>query len=461
MSLGASVPWPAFTGELRTDAERLGAYATDFGRLSRAMPLAVLRPADLDDVARAVRFARAQRLKVVSRGHAHTTRGQALCRGGLVIDLRSLDRVHEVGADSVRVQAGARWVELLRATLKAGLTPPVLTDYIDLSVAGTISVGGVGGQSFRYGLQADNVLELVVVTGAGELVRCSSQRDAALFDACRAGLGQFGIIVEAKLKLVPAPEKVRVFALPYPDLSSFLRAQLELVEDGRFDYVLGNLNRTNQGGAGISAWSFSLECVHYFGVGAASTKNPSELVGGLDLAGDPRWQDVDFFGYANRLAAMEAAMKQAGTWQGVHPWTDLFLPASQAGPVIEATLGELEHDEVDGGYVMTYPLVRRRCRTTLPGLPAEDRVFLFDMLLGFDDARVALLPGVLEKCERLLARARRIGATVYPIGFPVGTPGMQTAHWRQQIGSSFDALAQLKRDVDPDGILQQQLAIFG
>jgi cytokinin dehydrogenase len=299
-----------------------------------------------------------------------------------------------------------------------------------------------------------------VVTGAGELVRCSSERDAALFNACRGGLGQFGIIVEAKLQLVPAPKRVRLFALPYAGLSSFLRGQLELVEDGRFDYVLGNFSRQPQG-AGLAAWSFSLECVHYFAVGADETRTEAELLGDLDLAGEPEWQDLDYFDFANRLVAMESAMKQSGAWQGIHPWTDLFLPASKAAPVIEATLGELAQDEVEGGYIMTYPLVRRHCRTPLPGLPDEERAFLFDVLLGFNDARMALLPAVLDKCDRLLARARAIGATVYPIGFPVGTRCMQLADWRQQIGSSFGALAQIKHDVDPDGILQPQLAIFG
>jgi cytokinin dehydrogenase len=66
------------------------------------------------------------------------------------------------------------------------LTPPVLADYLRLSVGGTLTVGGVGAMTARHGLQADNVLELDVVTGRGDLLTCSPERHPDLFDAVRA-----------------------------------------------------------------------------------------------------------------------------------------------------------------------------------------------------------------------------------------------------------------------------------
>ena len=65
------------------------------------------------------------------------------------------------------VGAGATWRAVLGATLARGLTPPVLTNYLGLSVGGTLAVGGIGGTSSRYGMQTDNVLALDVVTGDG------------------------------------------------------------------------------------------------------------------------------------------------------------------------------------------------------------------------------------------------------------------------------------------------------
>ena len=95
-----------------------------------------------------------------------------------------------MGADSVEAEAGARWSSVLGATLPLGLTPPVLTDYLELSVGGTLSAGGVGGASPHYGAQVDNVLELEVVTGAGQRVVCSPAQAPELFYAVLAGLGQ-------------------------------------------------------------------------------------------------------------------------------------------------------------------------------------------------------------------------------------------------------------------------------
>ncbi len=79
-----------------------------------------------------------------------------------MIDMRCLRTVHRVESDRVVVDAGATWSEVLAATLPRGLTPPVLTDYLGLSVGGTLVVGGVGGTISRFGLQSDNVVEMDV-----------------------------------------------------------------------------------------------------------------------------------------------------------------------------------------------------------------------------------------------------------------------------------------------------------
>ena len=92
----------------------------------------------------------------------------------------------------------------------------MVPDYLDLSVGGTLVVGGVGSRIWRSGVVADNLLELRVVTGRGEQVSCSPTRNPRLFDAVRAGLGQVAVITGATLPLVPAPRRVRRFLLYYP-----------------------------------------------------------------------------------------------------------------------------------------------------------------------------------------------------------------------------------------------------
>ena len=57
------------------------------------------------------------------------------------------------------------WVDVVRATLRHRLTPRVWTDYLRLTVGGTLSNAGIGGQAFRHGPQIANVHELDAVIG--------------------------------------------------------------------------------------------------------------------------------------------------------------------------------------------------------------------------------------------------------------------------------------------------------
>ena len=130
---------------LRTDAGARTAVADDFGHLVHRRPVAVLEPGSVEDIARLIRFARRHGIGVAARGEGHAAFGQAQVRGGVVIDMGRLARVHSVGATSADVDAGVTWRTLLDHTLPRGLVPPALTDYQDLSVGGTLSVGGIGG----------------------------------------------------------------------------------------------------------------------------------------------------------------------------------------------------------------------------------------------------------------------------------------------------------------------------
>jgi FAD/FMN-containing dehydrogenase len=150
---------PVFGGTLRLDDGSRTEAADDFGHIASRRPEGVLSPASDEDVAKAIRWAREHGRKVAARGQGHSVFGRAQAEGGMVIDMRQLRTVRAIGDDRIIVDAGATWKEVLAATLPHGRTPPVLTDYLDLSVGGTLVVGGVGGTTASYGMQSDNVIE--------------------------------------------------------------------------------------------------------------------------------------------------------------------------------------------------------------------------------------------------------------------------------------------------------------
>lgn len=65
----------------------------------------------------------------------------------------------------VDVAGGTLWVDVLRETAEKGVSPVSWTDYLHISVGGTLSNAGIGGQVFRNGPQISNVLELDVIIG--------------------------------------------------------------------------------------------------------------------------------------------------------------------------------------------------------------------------------------------------------------------------------------------------------
>src|SRR5262249_22709926 len=136
----------------------------DFGHLVNRRPIAVLEPGSFEDVQRMVAFGRTHGIRVGARSGGNSVFGQSQVEGGILINLRTLVKPPMFDNDSVEVSAGMTWSEVLSASLEHGLRPPVLTHNVELSVGGTLSVGGMDGGSYRHGAQVDNVLELQVVT---------------------------------------------------------------------------------------------------------------------------------------------------------------------------------------------------------------------------------------------------------------------------------------------------------
>jgi len=264
------VALPPLDGTIHRDAATLQGFAEDFGRLLSRQPMAVLRPGSIEDIVKIIRFARKHRLKVAMNGQAgtdeqresHSQFGQAQAEAGIAIDVKALSTIHNIDDQGgvADVDAGVRWSELLNAAAAFGLAPAVMTDYIHLSIGGTLSVGGIGGHIQKHGTQADNVLELQVVTGAGDFVTCSPSQHRQLFMAVLAGCGQVALIVRAQLRLLPAQPNALVFKLFYEDLAAYVEDQTRLVGDGRFDSQAGQLawRQDNTG------WQYMIEVVKYF-----------------------------------------------------------------------------------------------------------------------------------------------------------------------------------------------------
>lgn len=112
-------------------------------------------------------------LTVAPRGHGHSLEGQAQAHQGVVINMESLAKSQEMrfhiddntSPPFVDVSAGELWINILHESLKLGFAPKSWTDYLHLTVGGTLSNAGISGQAFRHGPQINTVYQLQVVTG--------------------------------------------------------------------------------------------------------------------------------------------------------------------------------------------------------------------------------------------------------------------------------------------------------
>jgi hypothetical protein len=156
-------------------------------------PALIARCAGADDVAAAVRFARAHDLPVSVRAGGHAVAGHAVCQDGLMIDLSLMKAVRvDPEAATARAAGGLLWRELDAATQPFGLatTGGVIGH---TGIGGLTLGGGLGHLMRKHGLTVDNLLAVDLVTAEGEPMRVDAETEPELFWGLRGGGGNFGI----------------------------------------------------------------------------------------------------------------------------------------------------------------------------------------------------------------------------------------------------------------------------
>jgi FAD/FMN-containing dehydrogenase len=172
-------------------------------------PGAVVRCQVESDVINAVRLARDNGLLVAVRGGGHNIAGNAVCEGGLLIDLSPMRSVHVDSKDrTAHVEPGVTLAGFDKEAQSFGLATPLGINSTT-GVAGLTLGGGFGWLSRKFGLTADNLSSADVVTADGELRHASAAEEPDLFWAVRGGGGNFGVVTSFEFKLHPVgPELV-------------------------------------------------------------------------------------------------------------------------------------------------------------------------------------------------------------------------------------------------------------
>lgn len=432
-------------GLVRSDGETLDAMSRDFGGLVRRRPRVVVRPERVEGVVETLRVAKEHGLGVTTRGTGHSQSGQCL-GDALVLDTRSLNRVIDCSLEAGRIdlQGGATWWSAIDRAVECGGLPAGLTHVPNPTVGGTLSVAGVGAESFRRGAQVNSVLELEVVTADGRVRRCSPVRERELFDCMRAGLGQCGVIVGAAYPIRPSQPRVRCACFLYRSAERFVRDIQQVAADGRAEFVTGTVEPDPEQPADgpVLLLMLGKEYTH-----------PDELDAACLSAG---------LGFERELAPSDASIWDKSGVPGhlffrrydapagelpAHPWVDhLFNP--------DAAVGALEHMlagrvlPLRFGTSMVIAVARSGTPAPLLATPAGD-----SLMIGIGIFPV-VSPALRETVASMMLEHSAAWCAAGGVRYLSGFLGFQReSDWAAHFGDRWAWFREQKRRFDPDGLL--------
>jgi FAD/FMN-containing dehydrogenase len=166
-------------------------------------PALIARCAGPADVIHAVNFARANNILVSVRGGGHNVSGNAVCDGGLMIDLSRMKSIRvDAEQRTARCEPGVTWGEFDSETQAFGLATTG-GEISATGVAGLTLGGGVGWLMGTCGLTCDNLLSVDIVTADGRLLTVSASKNQDLFWGVRGGGGNFGVVTSFEFRLHP------------------------------------------------------------------------------------------------------------------------------------------------------------------------------------------------------------------------------------------------------------------
>jgi FAD/FMN-containing dehydrogenase len=215
---------------IRPDDPAYDSARSVFNHMIDRRPLAILRCHDAQDVARGIRYAREHDLALAVRGGGHGVAGNAVCDGGIVLDMSGMTGV-TVDPDRRVARAGAGLLlgDLDRATQRHGLATP-LGVMSRTGIAGLTLGGGLGWLNGRHGLACDNLIGADVVTTDGAVLRVGPDDHPDLLWGLRGGSGNLAVVTSFTYRLHPVgPVLAGALTYPWPVARDVLRHHAEFM----------------------------------------------------------------------------------------------------------------------------------------------------------------------------------------------------------------------------------------
>ena len=435
----------------------------------------VHRPRSTAEVAALLAKADREGTRVCLRGAGRSYGDASVSAGGDVLDLTGLDRVRafDPAAGTITVEAGVTIETLWRTALPHGWWPAVVPGTMRPTVGGAIAMNIHGKNHFKAGGFGEHVLELEVVTPAGEVRPLRPERDAERFRAVVGGFGLLGVVTLARLQLKKVHSGLLdVTAAPLKTLEDLVAEMDRRTADS--DYLVGWVDCFDRRGRSV------LHAAKHLAEGADPDAKRTLAADAQDLPGRilgvPRGAVplmLTAFASPRGMAALNAAKWRAASWRGVHTfrqphvqfaflldyipnWKRIYEPGGliQHQSFVPKDAAARVHGEM---------LALCRTRGIVPwlGVYKRHRACPFLMAHAVDGFSLALdFPVTARNRERLWALCREMDEIVLAAG--------GRFYFAKDLTATPDALARaypnlerfraIRREVDPRGVLTSDLA---
>lgn len=229
---------PAASVIISTESQR--PFECDGLAVYQQLPLVTVIPETIDQVQAILRLCHLHRVPLVPRGA-----GTGLCAGamphaeGLLLVMTRLNRILEINQETctARVQPGVRNLALTEAAAPFGLYyAPDPSSQIACTLGGNVAENSGGVHCLKYGLTVNNLLQVTMVTIEGQLMTLGGggldEPGMDLLSLMVGSEGLLGVVVEAKVKLLPRAPRVQVLLAAYDSVTAAGDAVADLIGQG-------------------------------------------------------------------------------------------------------------------------------------------------------------------------------------------------------------------------------------
>ncbi|MFW9895612.1 MAG: FAD-binding oxidoreductase [Candidatus Thorarchaeota archaeon] len=197
----------------------------------------IIRPASVHELSLAIRKCRELEIPVTIRAAGTSCFSSATpSKGGVIIDIRRLNKVHEVNKEkmTVKVGGGISWLNLIEALSDYGLEPKVFpTSFKTSCVSGFIATPGKAGIGvLKFGSMEDTIISLDLVKPDGSVVTISkdSNEELSLHDIVGT-YGIYGAIANVELSLTTLKTSLEIIGYGFNSIGQAFKFYSNLKED--------------------------------------------------------------------------------------------------------------------------------------------------------------------------------------------------------------------------------------